>query len=1237
MDNSPHVICVCNHGLQEKLRTTQGEPVSQTNTIQERIRLRLANPVPWVAFALAFAVMGLMLLAPRAANAQASAGIAGTVTDTSGAVISDARVTITNEGTSVANHTVTGGAGTYSVRGLEPGKYSVAVDATGFKKAVQKGVTVEVSTNTAIDVTLNPGAANETVQVTADQIALNTTQPEIGSTIEPVVVEALPEEVSGRGRQIDQLQFLAPGTTGSTFSHRISGGVDFEQEIVYNGIPVPQSETEGYTTNYNPPFDMVQEYRVERSTFSAQYGLGSGAVTYQMKTGTNQFHGSAFEINRNSFFDSVGFFNGPAWNSNNTRNKPPVDHENNYGFSIAGPIRIPHLYDGRNKTFGHYSQEWYKQNSENTSTGTVPTAAEKTGDFSNFLGLDPATNAQGVIPIYDPTTGAQFVCNGVLNVICPGRISAISSTLIPYIPNPDSSGTGVGGQDNNKAYVPFISPNIQHVWGFTVDQTLTPTQSLHYAEWRNTYHSEGFDQAPIVVYPNPLESLRSYPNVGTAFLLNYTNSLSSHLVMTAGFGWIGEINNQFNINKFAPKSEYVGVLQEDILPSITFDGLHTTTSFGTGGSNSGSVNRKLGIAIVNNFLWTKGRHTFNIGWEMRHSLQDDNEEQTEGGHFAFSHHQTDIQNPNSPYFGTYGSSFASFLLGLPDEEDRSNSQEERLRNWDVSPYVQDDIKLSPKLTLNLGVRWDIQVPFTEENNLIVFFDPDKPGTDPAASNIAGSATKFGNCTGCAGYSRADIHYTHIGPRFGFAYKLNNKTVAQGGFAIAFLNGGAYEYGTSKVAVNYGNLLTGQYHRASSNTYTSTPGSWDATPIPATVATPFSPGLGGGNQIDAFSKNDGYAPYTQQWNMNLQRELPYNMFITAAYIGSRIIHLPSQNNRIGQMNPSYDAQYGNVMSSCNPSTSVLADNFAPYDKTTNPSGCAAADGFALPYANFVSDFGTSASVAQALGPYPQYNYIFNNFEAKGTTFYNSAQIELEKRFTNGLSFLAGYTLSHQLDNASSGFSSFTSGGINKYNQKTEWAVSNSNEPQTLKVSGTYELPIGPGKKYVNNHLLGNVVGGWQVGWILDYEDGTVNGPGESGSPFPNGFERPDRNSSVGLSTGSYNKVGKYFFAGGKGAGPSMYNPLAFTATPTQYVIGTALRNYQGMTNAGLLMESLNARKHFYLGEHVQGILTVDYFNAFNRTQFNGPDNNVSDSTFTQDTSTGSQISNRQGQVKLQLQF
>jgi hypothetical protein len=286
----------------------------------------LSIPVPPIALALALAIMGWMLLAPRGAFAQASAGITGTITDTSGAVISGAQVTITNEGTSVADHTVTESAGTYSFKGVLPGKYTVSVDATGFKKAVQKDVTVEVSRTNSVDISLSPGAANETVSVSADQIALNTTQPELGSTIEPVVVEALPEEVSGRGRQVDQLQFLAPGTTGGTFSHRISGGVDFEQEIIYNGIPAPQPETEGYTTNFNPPFDLVEESRVERSTFSAQYGLGQGALTYQMKSGTNQYHGGAFEINRNSFFDSVPFFDGPAWGGST---KPPTDHENN--------------------------------------------------------------------------------------------------------------------------------------------------------------------------------------------------------------------------------------------------------------------------------------------------------------------------------------------------------------------------------------------------------------------------------------------------------------------------------------------------------------------------------------------------------------------------------------------------------------------------------------------------------------------------------------------------------------------------------------------------------------------------------------------------------------------------------------------------------------------------------------------------------------------------------------------
>ena len=1195
-------------------------------TSKERLGRSISARVHHIFLILSSALACLALISPNPASAQASAGITGTVTDTSGAVVANAAITITNDATSVSSTTVTSSAGTYSLKGLSPGKYSVTVEGQGFKKQVRGGIPIDPSSTPTVDFTLTPGATNETVQVTADTVTLNTTQPEMGSTIEPVVVQALPNEVSGRGRQVDQLQFLAPGTTGNTFSHRISGGVDFEQEIVYNGIPVPESETEGYTTNYNPPFELVQEYKVERSTFSAQFGLGSGALTYQMSSGTNSYHGDLFEINRNSWFDSVGFFNGPAWGG---KNSPPTDHENNYGFTVGGPIWIPKVYDGRNKTFGHYSQEWYKQNNQATAPNTVPTALQKTGNFTDFIGVDALGN-QHVIPIYDPTTGQQFQCNGVLNVICPNRISQTSQTLIQYIPNPDRPGSGAGGLDSNKSYAPFINPHIQHVWGFTVDHNLTSKQSLHYSMWRNTFSNYSFDGSPsrdFVIQPNPLNSMKYEPAKGLVLLLNYSNALNPHLVMTAGLGWIGEINNQFNQTKYSLPAVADGVIPTN----ITFDGQHAPTNWGTDGAWLQSINRKLGIAAVNNWLWSKGRNTFNIGLEIRRTYQDDNEEQTAGGRFQFSQRTTSVPNTGDPNFGTYGSSFASFLLGIPDSANRSNSQELKLRNWDYSPYVQDDIKLSPRLTVNLGLRWDIQVPFTEENNNVVFFNPDKPGTFPNTS-IAGSASKFGSCTGCAGFDRASVHWGHFGPRLGFAYELNRRTVVQGGFAIAFLNGGAYEYGTSKVAVNYGNLLVGSFTRNSTGSTTSSYGNWDTHIMPNPSPTPFNPGLGAGNQINAFSENNGFAPYTQQWNVNVQREMGWNILLSAAYVGNRIIHLPSQLNAINQMDPKYDTQYGDVI---DPVTkqSVLADTFS--------SGRAQAMGFALPYPNFVADFGDSSTVAQSLVPYPQYSNIFNNFEGSGTAFYNSMQIEATKRFSNGLSFLVGYTLSHSMDNTSSGFSSFTAGSINKYNQKPEWTVSNSNEPQTLKVSGTYELPIGPGKQYVNNYKLGNLVGGWQVGWILDYESGSpisdCSGSSvcENGSPFPNGFNRPDRNSSVGLSTASYDRARDYFV--GKIGKAQMFNPKAFTLTRTQYVIGNAQRIYSGTSGPAFLMENLNAKKHFYMGERYQLTLSVDYFNAFNRTRFNNPDDNASNSTFGQITSQGSQISNRQGQVTIRFEF
>ena len=840
---------------------------------------------------------------------------------------------------------------------------------------------------------------------------------------------------------------------------------------------------------------------------------------------------------------------------------------------------------------------------KNTAVSTVPTAREKTGDFSDFV--DGATGK--LIPIYDPQTGLPFPGN----IIPANRISSVSQSMLQYLPDPDRPGSGVGGLDSNKNFVPFINPQIQHVFGFTVDQKITDKQHAHYSQWRNSYSNYSFDNNPFVIAPNPLNSMKYEPALGSGFLLTYDNAIATHLAMTAGFGWFGEINNQYNQTKFSSPAVQGGIIP----PNITFDGTHQPTSWGTSGAWVQSVNRKLGISIVNNFLWTKGRHTFNIGQEFRRTYQDDNEEQTAGGQFHFSQKNTSTPSSSDPNFGNYGSAFASFLLGLPDSANRSNSQELRLRNLDYSPYIQDDVKLTPKLTVNLGLRWDIQVPFTENNNLIVFLNPTAP--NPAASNLPGAATQFGTCSGCAGYTRADIHYGHVGPRVGFAYEVNDKTVVQAGFAIAFLNGGAYEYGTNKVAVNYGNLLTGSFTRNSTSTNQSSYGDWDNNPLPNPPATPFSPGLGTGNQIDAFSKNDGFAPYGQQWNVNVQRKLPYNMFLQAAWVGNRVIHLPSQLNKPNQLDPKYLAL-----------GSQLGLKFS--------DGTAQAAGFATPYANFVHDFGGSATVAQSLTPFPQYSNVFNNFEGSGTTYYQSMQIEVHKPFNNGLSFLAGYTLSRLMDNTSSGFSSFAASGINKYNQKPEWAVSNSDEPNTFKASGTYELPIGPGKKYVNNRgITGQTLGGWQVGFILDYEAGTAFGVGENGTPFPNGFNRPNRVTSVPLKTASYSNARDYFLK--KIPAAQIFDPTAFALTPSQYVLGDAQRNYGELRQPAYYNEDASLRKHFYLGERFQGVLQVDYFNLLNRTQFNGPDTTANDGNFGRVITQGSNQSNRQGQVTFRLEF
>src|SRR6266705_1588963 len=325
-----------------------------------KIFSRFRNPISllasrfWPAFALAVNLS--LFLAPANLHAQAVSRINGEVTDQAGAVVPEAKVTVTNVDTNVSQTTSTTSAGTYLVIDLIPGTYVVKIEKIGFKTFVSKNVAVVGGATSTVNGALVPGTVTETVEVTAPALALQTEQPEIGTTISETLSQELPQLIGGNNRQIDNFIFLAPGVTGGGFSHRINGGVDQQTEVMFNGVPEAFSETAGFTFWNQPPYDSIKDVDILTGTFSAQYGLGQGVEQYRAKSGTNAIHGKAFFFYRNSFFDAPGAFNDVVNNG-----KPGTDFETNWGFSVGGPVLLPKIYSGRNKTFWFFSYDRYRQ------------------------------------------------------------------------------------------------------------------------------------------------------------------------------------------------------------------------------------------------------------------------------------------------------------------------------------------------------------------------------------------------------------------------------------------------------------------------------------------------------------------------------------------------------------------------------------------------------------------------------------------------------------------------------------------------------------------------------------------------------------------------------------------------------------------------------------------------------------------------------------------------------------
>ncbi len=1235
----------------------------------------------------------LLLLLPANVRGQAVSRINGEVTDQAGAEVPDATVTVTNVDTNVSKTTTTTSAGTYLVIDLIPGTYTVKVEKTGFNSYIIKNVVVVGGATSTANAALAPRTVAETIEVTAPAIALQTEQPEIGTTISQTLQEELPQLIGGDFRQIDNFIFLVPGVTGGGFSHRINGGVDEQTEVMFNGVPEAFSETAGFTSWNQPPYDSVKDVDVLTGTFSAQYGLGQGVEQYNTKSGTNAFHGNAFFLYRDDkYLSAPGAFLDINPNNSGVVDQPNTNIQNDWGFSLGGPVILPKLYNGRNKTFWFFSFDKFRWAQGQTAV-TLPTPAEVGGDFSALV--NPSTGAP--IPIFVPIAWASdpaLIPSGCTvaasgpgspgtqwpgNKIPTSCFSKNAQALLSFIPKPSVSFTTPGSENRN--YSPsYVPVQTDRDWMFNIDHNLTSKQALHFVYWRQ-YH-----YLPAGWTTNVLNNQTWNYEPAYGLEPRYSYAISPRLVMTAGVLWVHQ-NNDFYQTAPAPSAGFnatqPGPYGGSFLPGVNFGGgPWEPLSFGTGGWQY-SINHKYGLSIMNNWLWQHGRHTINFGVDIRKSWQRDYECQQCAGNFTFASETT--ADPNEPTnFGTSpgtntGNGFASFLLGNADSANRQFAGDTRLRNSYVAPYFQDDTKITPKFTLNWGVRWDLAFPFRNDNkfNHLSFFDANVPNPSAVSTKtgqpLLGGMTELGTSNGCSlcvGWDHMDMIWTHLSPRLGFTYQLTPKTVVLGGVSWYWLDTGAFEYGVNKTAVNFGNNLLGTVGFDALPNQVPGYGQWDGNPLVAPSAPALTPGFLDTNFPHQLTKHVKQG-YDELFTVGIQRELPWNMFLSVSGVHTHDLHLPSAIGPTNALNYSFvqntctqgpsevffqQCVLGQAWTSAAAQTLYQSAGFG--QATVAPGGCPAGSShggfsggpFFAPYANFGCDYGASGLALRGFLPFPMFRGITNNFETNGADKYNALQMSFQKRTGSGLTFLVSYTLSKYLSNTDSGFSTFNFKGLNPANQAAEWSVGNNDQTHVLTMAGSYELPLGPGKKFLNHGgaLMKNLAGGWKLSMVNWYESGTPINVVSTNGTF-NGTPlayTPQSNPPNYVAAGGFNvnwSAADYHpctsLPCASGTFPA-FNPNKFTF-PGAWTIGNASPLYNGLRFPPYFDEDLSLSKKFFFGERFSGELGIEFFNVLNRMAAGAcVDTNVLDSNFGLNTQPGVPCqgnSPRVGQAQFKLNF
>lgn len=1063
----------------------------------------MANKISRTTRCLLLALFGVFLLTVSYSSygQDTNASLSGTVTDPSNAVIPGAKLVLTYETTGFQMTFTSDAAGQFTFRNLTPGKYDLNVTASGFKSTTQKGIGLAINQAGRVDVHLPIGKADETVTVIGDASLINYENPTIEGGVSPETLQNMPLTVSGAPRSAISLAIMLPGVStgggGNAYSARINGGIVTGDEALLDGATM----TEGYMNqsgmvslqgDFQMSPDMVSEVKVLSANYDAQYGNStSGQLIVVSKGGGEQFHGAGFEFLRNDYLNATQY--GTA--------KKSADKENNYGANIGGPIWLPMLHGQNSRMKGYFYFNWeaFKDHGAATqSTLSIASTRARKGDFSNYK------DAYGnMIPIYDPKTGLAFPDNQ----IDTNREDSVAKSWLAALPTPSND-----GEINN-----YVVPNggqgslltSENVYMSRVDLNVGDSDHFYYTYWRQYSAPNTNSNLPISLSTaEPAD-----PENAPIERLNWEHVFSPMMTNHLTFGYLNRNEGYYSLNAGSKLATVTGVADSSILPQMSFNSNYSQLGDSVGPSGNSHTTRPT-YALNDVITRVHGPHTIKAGFEWRNAGGNITASTNKGGTFTFNADTT-----GNSTLSESGDEMASFFLGASSNLSTTyyNVTSRYPRQMQYGAHIGDVWRVNPKLTLSYSLRWDYITPFREKNNHLSFFDPDGSNPDTLTASgtyLSGRLAFAGDKYGTASYGKEyteEQHKINFSPRVGFSYSPDAKTVVRAGYGIYF--GQAFYPGWAG-GMNLDGFNKSYTKSEVTNGNSKTPALYLQDGFTAPTITSNIDGGFDNGQSPMWRPFDGNKrPYSSQWNLTLERELPSSFFLAVSYVGTKGTHLPSRKNPLNVLNP-FSPQFTDLAStpftsySNGVATTVDTVLKADYNQalTTvggqpysgyNGAAVFAAAGISVPYVdwnNQVSSCG--ATGAQALLPYPQYCSRLEGLnEGHGNSIYNSFQARIERHFKGGLYMLGSLTISKMFTDATAGVQAGNESGtggtqlISPYEIKRLNTLAEDNVPATGSIAVVYDLPFGHNKQFLNSSSMANVlVGGWQVSPVIRYEYG-----------------------------------------------------------------------------------------------------------------------------------------------------